>query len=69
MKVLISELFDFVSQPTHPSSSFTRVAQARDFMKERLNRGDKQIPCKCNIYMLSRQKQTTIIIIIDNIQR
>ena len=31
MKVLFSELFDFVSQPTHPSSSFSRVAQARDF--------------------------------------
>ena len=31
MKVLISELFYFVSQPTHPSSSFSRVAQARDF--------------------------------------
>ena len=33
IKVLISELFDFVSQPTHThsSSSFSRVAQARDF--------------------------------------
>ena len=31
MEVLISELFDFVSQPTHPSSSFNRVAPARDF--------------------------------------